>query len=147
MPALNLAICWNYLIITGRRPQIRPAGIHYSFGVLVEGSQSAGNLLARLLGIFRDYTPKLICLYFVLPRISSKPTYTHFHLPSRRYHHTQCMRTSSNPSTPFPPILETHYHIIYPPQSNITVGWGDGGLDVGWWVGGGGGVVGGGWWW
>ena len=56
-PALNLAICWEHLIIC-------------------ELSQSAGNLTAGLLGIFRDYTPELICLYSVpIPMIPNRPTY------------------------------------------------------------------------
>lgn len=49
VPALNLAICWkNFLIL------------------LVE-SQSAGNLIdLNLLGIFREYTPEIICCNSIL---------------------------------------------------------------------------------
>lgn len=46
VPALNLAICWEHLIIIAS-------------GLL---SQSARNLTTGLLGIFRDYTPGLIGL-------------------------------------------------------------------------------------
>ncbi|PVZ96508.1 hypothetical protein BB558_007595 [Smittium angustum] len=42
VPALNLAICWKYLTVLG---------------------QSAGNPITGLWGIFRDYTPELMCIY------------------------------------------------------------------------------------
>nr|YP_009517218.1 LAGLIDADG homing endonuclease [Myochromella boudieri]AYE93139.1 LAGLIDADG homing endonuclease [Myochromella boudieri] len=58
MPALNLAICWK------------------SFLYYLIESQSAGNLIdLNLLGIFREYTPEIICCNSILLNASNSSNY------------------------------------------------------------------------